>query len=135
MLEYKNIGWWYWLISAILIACGLFGWRDAFLLVVLLNVINVFHYIYRERSFTSFPVQVRIGFLFLLLVAYPEPLRGIYWIPGIGLWAQVVFGYCAMARFMSLMPWNKNEKYSAKLLKKTFISQPVNGSVMQAKKD
>lgn len=131
MLEYKNIGWWYWLVSAILIAAGLFGWQDAFLLVVLLNVINVFHYILREKSFTSFPVQVRMGFLLLLLIAYPEPLRVIYWIPGVGLWAQVIFGYCAMARCMSIMPWNKKEKYSVRLIKETFFSQPLRGSVMQ----
>lgn len=131
MLEYKDIGWWYWLISAILIAAGLSGRQEAYLLVVLLNIINLFHFIVREKSCISFPIQVRAGFLLLLLVAYPEPLRVIYWIPGVGLWAQVIFGYCAMARCMSIMPWNKQEKYSATLLKEIFFSKPVKGNIMQ----
>lgn len=131
MLEYKDIGWWYWFVSAILVTAGLLGVNDAFLMAVLLNVINLIHYIFREKSLSAFPVQVRFGFLLLLLIAYPEPLRTLYWIPGVGLWAQVLFGYCAMARFMSIMPWNKKEKFSIGFLKKTFLSRPVRGNVMQ----
>ena len=131
MLEYKDVGWWYWLASAILVSAGLSGLEQAFLFAVFLNIINTAHYFLREKSMTSFPVQVRIGFLLILTIAYPQPLRFIYWIPGIGLWAQIVFGYCGMARFMSIMPWNKEEQYSMALMSKTFLSKPVRGSVMQ----
>lgn len=89
------------------------------------------HFAVRERSLTAFPIQVRIGYLLLLLVALPEKLQWIYWIPAIGTWAQVLFGYCTMARTVSLLPWNRKEAFSLDLLKRTFLSVPVRGNVLQ----
>jgi hypothetical protein len=96
-----------------------------------LTVIQLMHYVYRERSVKSFPVQVRFWYLLLLIVALPESLRWIFWIPTIGTWAQVIFGYCAMARCVSLWPWNRNEPFTIALINKTFFSMPVRGSVQQ----
>jgi len=131
MIEYKDIGWWYWLVSACLLTLGVSGNPAGFILAIGLTVFQLIHFLIRERSIKSFPVQVRIGYLLLLLVALPKPLQLIYWIPTIGTWAQIIFGYCAMARYVSLLPWNRSEKFSLGLLNKTFFSRPVRGSVKQ----
>ena len=131
MIEYKDIGWWYWLITAGLLSVGLFVNPIAYLFAIGLTIFQLIHYVFRERSIKSFPVQVRFWYLILLLVALPEPLQLIYWIPTIGTWAQIIFGYCTMARCVSLLPWNRNEKFSFRLLLKTFFSRPVRGSVQQ----
>ena len=44
---------------------------------------------------------------------------------------MVLFQYCFLARYMSLMPWNKREPYSVSLLKRTFLSAPVSGNILQ----
>jgi len=67
----------------------------------------------------------------LLCVALPEPMRLIYWIPAIGTWAQLIFGYCAMARTVSLLPWNRKQPFSLGLLSETFLSRPVRGNILQ----
>ena len=131
MIEYKTIGWWYWLVSACLLTLGVSGNPTGFLLAIVLTVFQLIHFLIREGSIQAFPVQVRIGYLLLLLFALPEPLQLIYWIPTIGTWAQIIFGYCAMARCVSLLPWNRDEKFSLGLLKKTFFSRPVRGSIKQ----
>jgi hypothetical protein len=41
--------------------------------------------------------------------------------------ALVVFGYCIMARFLSLMPWNRSVPFTMKLLARTFLTAPVIG--------
>jgi hypothetical protein len=79
----------------------------------------------------AFPVQVRLGYLLLLLIALPETFQLIYWFPTIGTWAQVLFGYCAMARMVSLLPWNRKEAFSFTLLQRTFLSSPVRGNILQ----
>jgi hypothetical protein len=61
----------------------------------------------------------------------PEPLRLIFWIPTIGTWAQVLFGYCTMARCVSLLPWNRNEPFTPGLFGRTFFSAPVRGNILQ----
>lgn len=131
MIEYRDTGWWYWLVTAALLSFGVLGNPIGFILAIGLTIIQLVHYVIRERSITAFPIQVRFWYLMLLLVAWSEPLQWIYWIPTIGTWAQIIFGYCTMARCVSLFPWNRNKQLSLDLVKKTFFSCPVRGSIKQ----
>jgi len=131
MIEYKDIGWWYWLVTATLLTFGLFGNELGFLLAIGLTVFQLAHYIIREADVTSFPVQVRFWYLMLLVVAWIDPTQWLYWIPTIGTWAQIIFGYCTMARLVSLFPWNRQGSFTSDLLLQTFFSRPVKGSVKQ----
>ncbi len=131
MIEYKSIGWWYWLVTAGLLTYGVTENPTGFLLATGLTVFQLIHFVIRERGITAFPVQVRFWYLMLLIVALPEPLQLIYWIPAIGTWAQIIFGYCAMARLVSLLPWNRSAPFSLALLIKTFFSRPVRGNIKQ----
>lgn len=131
MLEYKDIGWWYWLVTAILLTVGIAGYAEGFILAIGLTIFQLLHFVIREGSVSSFPVQVRFWYLMLLLVSWPEPMQLLYWVPTIGTWAQIIFGYCAMARLVSLFPWNRSEKFSPALIQQKFFSRPVRGSIKQ----
>lgn len=131
MINYKELSWWYWLASACLLTVGVAGYQIGFVSVIGLTVVQLVHFTIREHSVTAFPVQVRFWYLMLLLVALPEPMQMIYWIPTIGTWAQLIFGYCLMARCVSLWPWNRKEPLSLNLLKRTFFSKPVRGNILQ----
>lgn len=131
MLEYRDISWWYWLVTVGFLTAGVSGWSTGFLLAIGLTIFQLIHFTIRERSFTAFPIQVRAGYLLLLLIALPDQLQLIYWIPTIGTWAQILFGYCTMARIVSLLPWNRKEAFSFNLLKRTFFSAPVRGNILQ----
>jgi hypothetical protein len=131
MIEYRDVGWWYWLLTACLLTIGVSGNSAAFLFAIGLTVVQLLHFVIREHGISAFPVQVRFWYLMLLVVALPEQLQLIYWIPAIGTWAQIIFGYCTMARLVSLLPWNRNEPFSLALVKRTFLSRPVRGSVKQ----
>ena len=131
MINYKELSWCYWLVTACLLSAGVTGYTFAFLLAIGLTVFQLIHFAIRERSVTAFPVQVRFWYLMLLLVALPEPMHLIYWIPTVGTWAQLIFGYCTMARCVSLFPWNRSEPFSVALLMKTFFSRPGPGNILQ----
>ena len=131
MIDYKELSWWYWLVTACLLTAGVAGYPSAFLIAIGLTVFQLIHFAIRARSITAFPVQVRFWYLILLLVALPKPLQIIYWVPTIGTWAQLIFGYCTMARCVSLFPWNRSESFSLGLLLRTFISRPVRGNILQ----
>lgn len=131
MIEYRTISWWYWLATVGFLTAGVSGWPTGFILAIAITVFQLMHFTIREHSITAFPIQVRLGYLLLLLIALPESLRMIYWIPTIGTWASVLFGYCTMARTVSLLPWNRVEPFSTDLLKRTFLSAPVLGNIMQ----
>jgi len=131
MIEHRELSWWYWLVTVCFLTAGVAGWSMGFFVAIGVTIFQMIHYIIRERGIAAFPVQVRIGYLLLLLVALPEPLQLIFWIPTIGTWAQLIFGYCAMARIVSLMPWNRKEKLSLNLVWRKFFSAPVKGSILR----
>ena len=131
MIEYKDIGWWYWLVTASLLTYGIMGESIGFMVAIGITIFQLIHFSIREKSITAFPVQVRFWYLMLLIVALPKQLQLIYWIPTIGTWAQLIFGYCTMARCVSLLPWNRSVPFSTTLLQKTFFSRPVRGNVQQ----
>ena len=121
----------YWAVTTILIALALADVRYAFEAVVMLNLIQVFHFIIREKSLTSFPVELRVSYLALLIISQAPFMIWILWWQLIGTAAMVIFRYCFLARCISLMPWRKKEAYSLDLFKRTFFSAPVEGSVLQ----
>ncbi len=131
MVEYRSVSWWCWLFSVSFLTAGVCGWPMGFASAIGFTVCQLIHFTIRDRSVFTFPVQVRFGYLLLLLIAAPEKFRLIYWIPMIGTWVQVLFGYCAMARTVSLMPWNRKQTLSVALLEKTFLSAPVRGSFLR----
>jgi hypothetical protein len=131
MIEYRDIGWWYWVVTAGLLTYGVAGHSTGFMLAIGLTIVQLVQFAIREKSLTTFPVQVRFWYLMLLIVSFPEPLQLLYWIPTVGTWAQVIFGYCAMARIVSLFPWNRSEPFTGALLTRTFFSRPVRGNIQQ----
>jgi hypothetical protein len=76
-------------------------------------------------------VQIRIAYSLLLIACYLPVMRWLYWLPIIGTFALILFGYCFAARVLSLMPWNRREKLSLDLLGRTFLTPHVAGSMMQ----
>lgn len=119
----------YWAITDILLIAGLAGWFTGFYLAIALCIVQVVHFALLERSLTSFPVQVRVAYLGLLVIALWEPLRFIYLLQVIGTTAMVLFDYCFLARCLSLLPWNRRTPLSARLVMKTFFSKPVAGRI------
>ena len=107
MILYREISWWYWAVTAVLLIVGLAGWFEAFYLATGLSIVQVFHFRLRASSFAAFPVQVRLAYTALLLIALWEPMNWLFWVPAIGTPAQVLFGYCTLARCLSLLPWNR----------------------------
>jgi hypothetical protein len=130
MIDYRELSWRYWFVTACLLTAGVAGFPTGFLLAIGLTVIQLVHFAIREGSMTAFPV-VRFWYLMLLLVALPGPMQVLYWIPTVGTWAQLIFGYCTMARCVSLLPWNRKEAFSAGLVTRTFLSRPVPGNILQ----
>lgn len=131
MLMYREISWWYWSVTTILLFSGLAGQPEGYWLAIALSALQIVHFRLRDHSFAAFPVQVRVAYTAMLVVFLWGPLNVLYWIPAIGTLAQVLFGYCTLARCLSLMPWNRREPMSTALLLRTFLSRPVRGSVMQ----
>ena len=131
MILYREVSWWYWAVTAVLLIIGLAGRFEAFLLATALSAVQVAHFRLREGSFTAFPVQVRVAYTAMLLLALWGPMNLLFWVPAIGTPAQVLFGYCTLARCLTLLPWNRREPFSWRLVWRTFSAPPVKGNIRQ----
>ncbi|MBF6058874.1 MULTISPECIES: hypothetical protein [Thiomicrorhabdus] len=124
--------WIYWFITDILLILDVAGWHYGLPIATALTIVQIFHFAAETRSVTSFPVQVRIAYTLLLLVAFWPPMYWMLYPVILGTSAMVLFDYCFLARFMSLMPWNHNQRYSVSMIYATFFSKPVTGSVQKS---
>ena len=131
MIMYKELSWRYWAVTAILLIVGLVGQFEAFYLATALSAVQIVHFRFREGSFAAFPVQVRAAYTAILLLALWPPLNWLFWVPGVGTLAQVLFGYCFLARCLSLLPWNRREPLAWGLVWRTYISPPMKGNILQ----
>jgi hypothetical protein len=131
MILYRELSWWYWAVTAVLLITGLAGWFEAFYLAAVLSAVQIVHFRFREGRFAAFPVQVRAAYTAILLLALWTPMNWLFWVPGIGTLAQVLFGYCLLARCLSLLFWNRRDPLSWRLVWRTYSSPPVKGNILQ----
>ena len=129
-LEYHDIGWRYWLATAILLTLGVLGWVSGFYLAIGVTIVHLIHFLFLEGNIKSLPVQVRASLLLILICFLWGPIRFLYWLPVIGLWARVLFSYCFLARTLSLFSWNRKQPLNAELVKRVYFSPPVSGSIL-----
>jgi hypothetical protein len=116
--------WWAWSVTAVLLTLGLSGFPISFLAASGVTGLQTMVIWIRERSFLAFPVQLRVAYGILLAICFIPSMRWLYWLPTVGTYALLAFGYCLMARVLSLLPWNRTEVLSLDLLLRTFTSRP-----------
>lgn len=124
----KNTIWAYWFLTVIFLGLSLFIWPKAIYLAIAINFIHAIYFIIRKSGLTAFPMQVRLGYLGLLILGLVTFFSWLHWIQLIGGTIMLTTGYCPMARMLSLLPWNRNKDMSWKLIKTIIFTPPVTGS-------
>lgn len=133
MLRNHEIDWWFWLVTVLLLGAALFLASYPIMCgTIAFCALQGVYYLVRDKSIMAFPVQVRMAYTLLLVLALLPSLQIIAWLQLIGTFVVVTSGYCILARMMVLMPWNRSVPMSVALLRQTFLRPPVNGSIMQS---
>jgi hypothetical protein len=131
MIPHNLIRWSYWAAICVLLLAGLAGIAQALYLAIALSIVQLVHYRLRTGSFMAFPVQVRLAYAAVLVVDLLwEPMRWHLWVMAFFTVVLVLFDWCMLSRIMALMPWNRREPMSWQLVRRTFISAPVKGSIL-----
>jgi len=130
MIDTHDVRWWYWLATALLLGAALLGGSPLGIpLAVALTVIQVIHFGALHGA-TSFPAQVRVGYLGLLVAGVAPGFGFVHWIQLLGTTAMVTVGYCPLARCLSLLPWNRRGPLDGAALRRAFLTPPVRGSIL-----
>ena len=121
----------YWFVTDIFLAIGLLVVADALYLAMAVTALHSVHFLLRAPQLWSFPMQVRLGFLGLLVLGQAPYLGWVNWVQLAGTTALLTVGYCPLARILCLLPWNRSRPLSWKLVVTVIFSPPVDGSVLQ----
>jgi len=127
--------WWVWSFTALLLAVGIFGQPEAFTVAIVVTILQTLVVLIRQRGVFTFALKLRLAYLALLLIFFIPAMRWLYWWPMLGTFALVIFGYCLLARVLFLFPWNREEKLSFDLLRRTFFSSPNLSRVKPSQND
>jgi hypothetical protein len=120
--------WWVWLVTALLLAVGLAGEPAGFAAAIAVSLLQTgYHFVRAQQAWKPFPVQIRLGYTVLLGAGLLPLLQWLNWLPAVGTTAFLLFGYCPMARLLSLLPWNRTEALSGDLVRRTFLTPPTLG--------
>jgi len=76
MATNRDLGWWYWLLTVGVLSAGLLGWTVGLYLAMLLCAVQITHVMWLTRDVTSFPVQVRVAYLGLLVAGLGDLSTG-----------------------------------------------------------
>ena len=132
MLPKQDLAWWYWLATIPFLSIGIMGETNGLFIVALITLLQTGHFYIRDACKFSFPFQVRFGFLCWFCCGLLPYMEWMLWVQLMGTSLSVLFDYCAMARLMTLAPWNRAQPLNLRLVVRTFISRPVRGSILNA---
>ncbi|GAB4177061.1 MAG: hypothetical protein Fur0032_17130 [Terrimicrobiaceae bacterium] len=124
--------WWVWLVTVLLLGTGLAGFHAGFAAAIGLSFGQTVYFRWRRGSWGESGVQIRLAYTLLLVACFWHPLRWLYWLPTLGTVALLLFGYCLMARMLSLLPWNRQENLSLDLVRRTFLTPPRSQDTVRA---
>jgi len=133
MLAHMKIGsltWWIWAILGGLMLWGLTGQmlaRDAAMTLAVLQAIG---FLLIHGSLRHFPTQLRIAYALWMAAGLVPHLFVLYLILTAGTTVRVLTGYCAMARLLLLLPWNRSVPLTLRRIRIIAFHPPIEGSVV-----
>ena len=108
VIKWREVDWWFWPTTLVLIVIGLLGWPAGLAWAVLINGAQVIYFMVRERSVTAFPVQVRVMFFVLMALALLDPTRILFIALAVGSAMVTFLDRCLIARVLVHAPWNQD---------------------------
>lgn len=122
--------WLHWAATVPLLGFHLAGQRWALPAAVVLCALMAVCYAILVRGFKPMPAQVRFAYLGLLAVGALPGLYWIHWIQLFGASAMVVVGYCPLVRLLSLLPLNRTEPLTGRVIWRTLVTDPCSGGLL-----
>lgn len=127
----KSLVWSLWFVTWVGLLTGLFD-STFYEYVTLFCIAHTMFVLYLVGfRVAAFPAQVRIAFTIGVAVgSYVPYLESLLYLKMAGLVANLILGYCPMARTVYLLPWNREESLSMDLVRRVIFSAPVAGKFM-----
>ena len=129
-MKIQSVLQWNWAIFAGLMVWSLTGKTLARDLAVSLAVLQALGWLFVHRSMRHFPTQLRIVYALWIVAGLIPHLFALYLILTAGTMLRALTGYCAMARLLLLLPWNRSVALTWRRIRIIVFHPPIRGSVL-----
>ncbi len=126
-----DVNWWHWALTVPLLAAHLAGVAGTLETAVVLCGLVGGYFFARIGRLRPYPVQIRVAYLGLLLVGSLPWMGWLHWVQLLGTTAMITVGYCPLARFLNLLPLNRDEPFTASFVWRTFLQDPCAGGIVR----
>jgi hypothetical protein len=110
-LNVHDIRWWFWAATLAFIVAALAGWEPGYHVVIGISAVQVVYFLNQEKSLSAFPVQIRVVYFALTLLAlWPAARFVVYLLLLVGTVMVTFFGRCTIALVLKQMPWNQGRE-------------------------
>jgi hypothetical protein len=120
----------YWQPTAFMLGAYLAGWSPGIGMAITLTAMQTVHVLIERRSVRALEVQVRLGYLALLLMGWLPTCWLLHVLQFLGVNALLVANCCPMARLLALAPWNRSVPLTPALVRWILLSPPVAGYIL-----
>jgi hypothetical protein len=104
----QDLRWWTWLVTLLLIASALAGWKAGYFLTISVSLVHALFFIEESKSVTDFETQIRIAYAALTLFGLIPGVRVVMFLALFAATFMVAFfDRCLIARVLKRMPWNQ----------------------------
>lgn len=123
--------WWGWSASIpLLMTRFLFGRPEPILAAaVLCGVLLSVDWLRRRGGFSEMSIQIRLGYIGLLLAGLLPWMAWIHAVQLVGTTARVLGGYCLLGRILRMMPWNRVESLTWSRALSLILMAPGSGGL------
>jgi len=110
-MDARDIRWWFWAATLAFIVAALIGWEPGYYVVIAISALQVVFFLGQEKSLSAFPVQIRVVYFALTLLAlWPAARIIVYLLLLVGTVMVTFFGRCTIALLLKQMPWNQGRE-------------------------
>lgn len=107
----KDLRWWTWLATLLLIASALAGWKAGYFLTISLSLVHALFFIEETKSVTDFETQIRVAYAALTLCGLIPIVRVVMFLALLaGTFTVTFLDPSLFARVLQRMPWNQGSE-------------------------
>jgi hypothetical protein len=130
--RFLDVSWWHWLATVAVLGLYVTNWRpEPLIACIALCGLTAVGYEMRLGGWHPWPVQIRMGFLALLVIGTLPGMWWVYYSQLAGVTTMLAVGYCPMHRMLQLMPWNRRDPLTWSYVTTTFLTAPGAGGLFR----
>jgi len=107
-IEPNDLGWWFWIVTILVLLVALIGWTAGYYLAISLSLVHALFFVEESKNVRDFETQLRLAYFAITLFGVVPDVRVVVFLL---LLAETVliafFGQSYLARGLRRMPWNQ----------------------------